>query len=158
LGAERWKLLALDDERPIFNQINLVVRDMAAMVEFYERLGVQIAPTIAPWDRHHRSFSAASIIDGFDFDFDSTTFASQWNQGWPPAQIGAVFGFRLASALAVDETYRNLTAAGYVGQQEPYDGFMGARYAVVADPDGNSVGLMSPIDPARSTLPAPPED
>jgi catechol 2,3-dioxygenase-like lactoylglutathione lyase family enzyme len=61
------------DKRPVFNQINLVVRDMAAMVEFYERLGVEIAPTIAPWDRHHRNFSTA---DGLDFDLDSAASRS----------------------------------------------------------------------------------
>ena len=143
------------DARPVFNQINLVVRDMGAMVEFYERLGVEIAPTIAPWDRHHRNLATPG---GLDFDLDSVAFATQWNEGWPPGRIGPVLGFRLASADAVDETYRDLTSVGYVGQQPPYDGFMGARYAVVADPDGNSVGLMSPRDPARSTLPPPPED
>ena len=148
----------MDDQRPVFNQINIVVRDMAAMVEFYERLGVEFAPTIAPWDRHHRTFAASTVVDGFDLDLDSEAFAVQWNEGWPPGQTGPVLGFRLASAQAVDDAYRDLTSAGYVGQQPPYDGFMGARYAVVADPDGNSVGLMSPIDPARSTVPSPPED
>lgn len=143
------------DERPVFNQINLVVRDMAAMVKFYERLGVEIAPTIAPWHRHHRTLSTP---DGLDFDLDSAAFATQWNQGWPAGQTGPVLGFRLASAEAVDWTYNDLTSAGYVGQQPPYDGFMGARYAVVADPDGNSVGMMSPIDPARRTMPPAPED
>ena len=146
------------DQRPVFNQINLVVRDMAAMVECYERLGVEIAPTIEPWDRHHRSFSTTSITEGFDFDLDSPAFARQWDQGWPHDQAGPVFGFRLPSVEAVDETYHDLTSAGYIGQQEPYDGFMGARYAVVADPDGNSVGLMSPIDPSRRTIPRPPDD
>jgi uncharacterized glyoxalase superfamily protein PhnB len=128
---------------------------MSAMAEFYETPGVEIAPTIAPWDRHHRNLSTP---DGFDFDLDSSAFAMQWNEGWPDGKIGAVLGFRLASEAAVDEMYHRLTNAGYVGQQPPYDGFMGARYAVVADPDGNSVGLMSPRDLARSTIPPPPED
>ncbi|HEY6318534.1 MAG TPA: VOC family protein [Acidimicrobiia bacterium] len=148
---------AMTEKRPVFNQINLVVRDMAAMVEFYERLGVGLAPTITPWDRHHRSFAAESMVDGFDFDLDSVAFATQWDEGWPRGDGGPVFGFRLASPEAVDETFRELTSAGYVGQQPPYDGFMGARYAVVADPDGNAVGLMSPTDPSRSSIPSPPE-
>jgi len=151
-------VLALDDHRPIFNQINLVVRDMAAMVEFYERLGVEFTRPVTPWDRHHRTFATAAVVDGFDFDLDSNTFVMQWNEGWPSGKAGPVFGFRVSSAEAVDEIYRDLTSAGYGGQQPPYDGFMGARYAVVVDPDGNSVGLMSPIDPARSTIPSPPDD
>jgi hypothetical protein len=35
---------------------------------------------------------------------------------------------------------------------------MGARYAVVTDPDGNAVGLMGPRDLSKSRIPAPPED
>ena len=148
----------LDDERVVFNQINLVVRDMAAMVRFYERLGVEFAPTFSPWTRHHRSFAASSEIDGFDFDLDSQAFVTQWDEGWPETQIGPVFGFQVSSTEAVDKIFGDLTTAGYAGQQPPYDGFMGARYAVVTDPDGNSVGLMSPIDPARKTMPTPPKD
>ena len=49
--------------------------------------------------------------------------------------------------------YADLTGAGYRGQQPPYDAFWGARYAVVEDPDGNAVGLMSPSDPALPQRP-----
>ena len=148
----------MDDQGPVFSQINLVVRDMAAMVQFYERLGVSFTPTVAPWDRHHRTFAAGNVTQDFDVDLDSQSFVTRWNEGWPPGQIGPVLGFRLRSSDAVDQTYAELTDAGYVGQQAPWDGFMGARYAVLADPDGNSVGLMGPIDPARSRIPSPPDD
>ena len=148
----------MPDERPFFNQINLVVRDMQAMVQFYEHLGVVFRRTLPEWERHHRTFSADSVLTGFDFDLDSQSFVTEWNKGWPQARTGPVFGFALPSAEAVDDAYCELTTAGYAGQQPPWDGFMGARYAVVADPDGNSVGLMSPIDPARSRMPALPEE
>ena len=60
--------------------------------------------------------------------------------------------------MAVDAKYDDLTSAGYSAQQPPHDALMGARYAVVVDPDGNSVGLMGPIDPARKAVPQVPED
>jgi len=41
----------------------------------------------------------------------------------------------------------NLVAADV----KTYDAFRGARYAIVEDPDGNSFGLMSPIDAARKS-------
>src|ERR1700704_5558781 len=107
------EVVVVDDGQVVFNQVNLVVRDMAAMVEFYERLGVDFRPTFAPWDRHHRSFAANSGPDGFDFDLDSKAFVTKWNEGWPEGQIGPVFGFSLASPEVVDETYARLTAAGY---------------------------------------------
>jgi uncharacterized glyoxalase superfamily protein PhnB len=136
------------------DQINLVVRDMDEMVDFYRQLGVEVAPTISPWDRHHRTLSSP---DGLDFDLDSTEFATQWDQGWPQGATGAVIGFRLATREAVDETYARLVGAGAVGQQPPYDAFWGARYAVVADPEGNAVGLMSPTDSTRRTAAPSPE-
>jgi catechol 2,3-dioxygenase-like lactoylglutathione lyase family enzyme len=146
----------MSDRRPIFDQINLVVRDMAAMIEFYERLGIPIEPMIEPFAAHHRTFASSAVVDGFDFDLDSDVFAPQWNVGWPPGQTGPVLGFRLGSAEAVDATYEDLTGAGYIAQQPPHDGLMGARYAVVCDPDGNSVGLMGPIDLHRKTVPQGP--
>ena len=146
------------EERLIFNQINLVVRDMADMVRFYEHLGVTFRATLPAWEGHHRTFGNEVVLAGFDFDLDSQAFVTQWNAGWPRGLTGAVLGFQFPSARSVDETYDQLTEAGYTGQQAPWDGFMGARYAVVADPDGNSVGLMGPIDRAHSTIPPLPEE
>jgi uncharacterized glyoxalase superfamily protein PhnB len=70
-----------------------------------------------------------------------------------------VIVFRVDSREDVDRRYDDMIAAGYAGQQPPYDAMWGARFAVVADPDGNSVGLMSESDPDRRTpSPAPPFD
>ena len=110
----------MDHDRPVFNQINLVVRDMAAMVGFYERLGIEIAPTIEPWDRHHRTLDTP---DGLDFDLDSRAFAAVWDPGWPADRTGPVLGFRLASPETVDATYTELVRAGHTGEQAPYDAF-----------------------------------
>ncbi len=70
-----------------------------------------------------------------------------------PASAKVVIGFSLPTRQAVDERYVELTAAGYAGRQPPFDAFWGARYAIVADPDGNDVGLMSPIDESRRFWP-----
>jgi uncharacterized glyoxalase superfamily protein PhnB len=67
-----------------------------------------------------------------------------------------VVGFRVASRDDVDRLYADMTGAGYRGQQPPYDAFWGARYAVVEDPDGNAVGIMSPSDPDRRSVSRPP--
>jgi catechol 2,3-dioxygenase-like lactoylglutathione lyase family enzyme len=143
-----------NETAPVLDQINLVVGDMDAMVTFYRRLGVTIPDPPPPWDGHHRSAEAG---EGIDLDFDGQPFAATWNHGLPSGQTRVVIGFKLADRDAVDRTFADLIQAGYVGQQEPYDAFWGSRYAVVEDPDGNSVGLMSPIEPDRRTAPpAPP--
>jgi uncharacterized glyoxalase superfamily protein PhnB len=55
----------------------------------------------------------------------------------------------MPSRADVDRIYAELSSAGYVGHLAPHDAFWGARYAVVDDPDGNVVGLQSPMDPTR---------
>lgn len=135
-------------EPPVLGQVNLVVRDMEATVAFYRRLGLTIPDTHAEFQAHHRN---ARMPGGIDIDFDSVTFARHWDKGWAGGM--GVLGFKVESRERVDEIYADLTGAGYRAQQEPYDAFWGARYAVVEDPDGNAVGIMSPIDPQRRSDP-----
>ena len=146
-------------ERPVLDQLNIVVTDMEAMAGFYERLGVDLAPVTeewAAWGRHHRN---AVRGDGAHVHLDSSSFTSQWDRGWRAGRTGVVIGFSVSSRDAVDALCAELTTAGYSCEQAPYDAFWGARYAVMTDPDGNSVGLMSPSDPAmESTPPALPEN
>jgi hypothetical protein len=37
---------------------------------------------------------------------------------------------------------------GYEGHKPPWDAFWGQRYAVIRDPDGNTVDLFAPSDAA----------
>ena len=134
-------------EAPKLDQVNLVVSDMAASVAFYRRLGVPIQdidPEWNAWESHHRS---AELGGGIDLDLDSEVFVKRWNQGWSAGR--AVIGFKVGSRQEVDQVYEDLVGAGHRGQQSPYDAFWGARYAVIEDPDGNAVGIMSPIDPEQ---------
>jgi len=62
-----------------------------------------------------------------------------------------VLGFWVTTCDAVDEIYTDLTGAGHRGHQPLYDAFWGGRYAIVDDPDGNSVGIMSPQDRTESS-------
>ena len=142
-------------ERPVLDQINVVAHDMDASLAFYRRLGLDIPDRSPEWDPHHRS---ANVASGIDFDIDSEVFARKWDTGWrgAPGAGGCVIGFKLASREEVERVYADLTGAGYRGQQEPYDAAWGARYAVVEDPDGNAVGIMSPVDATRRSPSDPP--
>lgn len=136
------------------DQVNIVVRDMDAMAEFYERLGLKMSGGTPEWDPHHRS---AEPSDGIDLDLDSQQFASVWDEGWPGGG-GIVLGFRVGERKDVDRLHDELTSAGYASQQRPYDAFWGSRFAVVRDPDDNAVGLMSPRDEShRGPTPPPPD-
>ena len=142
---------AMNEAVPDLHMLNVVVTDMAASVAFYRRLGV------VPADGEDVSGAHVQLRmpGGLSLELDTADSARLWHAGWraDPASVGLVIGFALSSREAVDERYVELTSAGYVGRQPPFDAFWGARYAIVADPDGNDVGLMSPLDESRRTWP-----
>jgi catechol 2,3-dioxygenase-like lactoylglutathione lyase family enzyme len=145
----------MDRTRPTLNQINIVSSNPDASIAFYRRLGVDF-PQQRIWatasGTHHASAESAVT----DFDVDSATFAQVWNKGWAGrADLAGriVVGFSVASREEVDQIFSEMTAAGYRGLQPPWDAFWGARYAVVEDPDGVAVGLMSPISDEHRALP-----
>lgn len=137
------------------DQLNLIVRDVEASRVFYRRLGLDFGEGSDPvWGKHHVGAKAGDHA-GIDVDLDSTSFAGKWDSGWPGG-TGVVLGFKVDSRQEVDDLVASLAADGVPVQQEPFDAFWGARYAVLGDPDGNGVGIMSPIDPAtRSEPPSP---
>jgi uncharacterized glyoxalase superfamily protein PhnB len=135
----------------VFTQLNLVVRNMTATVEFYRELGL---PVVAEPGAEH---VALKFPNGLLLQFDTTEFVRQWDSSWrEPTGGGAVLGFSVESREAVDMLYNDLTASGHSGHQVPYDTFWGARYAMVEDPDGHPVGIMSPVDNERKFWPPTP--
>ncbi len=138
-----------------FSQINLVCHDMAETLGFYRRLGLEI-PQGAVWESsgeaHHAKAAGESTVD---LEFDSRRLAHAYNAGFAAERGRVLIGVALESREAVDALWTSLLEEGAQGLQPPYDAFWGARYAIVEDPDGNPVGLMSPVDPTRRG--APPE-
>jgi uncharacterized glyoxalase superfamily protein PhnB len=111
---------------------------------------------LAEWAPHHAS---GVTSNGVQVEFDSVAFAKQWNPGLDGAKLGSatIPFFRLAARDEVDRVHARVTAAGYRSQKAPEDAFWGARYAIVEDPDGNAVGITSPIDESmRRPPPLPP--
>jgi catechol 2,3-dioxygenase-like lactoylglutathione lyase family enzyme len=145
--------------KPILDQINLVCGDTAASVAFYRRLGVEISDDriwSTPTGAHHIRAADQSADQTIAFDLDSTAFAQKWNPSWKGRTDLAgrfVLGFRVAARTNVDDLYRDMTGTGYCGLREPHDAFWGARYAIIEDPDGIAVGLMSPVSPDRKSPP-----
>jgi catechol 2,3-dioxygenase-like lactoylglutathione lyase family enzyme len=136
--------------RPVFDQINIVSADLEASVAFYRRLGVEVPESNVyrtATGAHHATMEPSQANTNLGLAVDSVAFARVWNTGWaqrPDLAGRVVVGFRLPSRESVDQVYADLTAAGYKGLQVPHDAFWGARYAIVQDPDGVAVGLMSP--------------
>jgi uncharacterized glyoxalase superfamily protein PhnB len=142
------------DDVPVLDQVNIITGDMQRSVDFYRRLG-------AVFPRPLRNPSGQLFHAGFEphdgaLELDSVEFAPVWNTGWAgrtDLHGRVVLGFRITTRDGVDQRFQALASAGYSALQPPFDAFWGARYAIVEDPDGIAIGLMSPVDPARRTPP-----
>ena len=137
---------------PVLNQLNLVARDLDRTLAFYRRLGLEIPERPSSHGIRH---AEVTLANGFVLEFDNLALARAYNAAWrqPGGGSRALIGFSVPTREEVDARYADLVAAGFAGRQPPYDTFWGARYAVVADPDGNDVGIMSPLDPSRRSWP-----
>lgn len=140
----------------MLDQLNLVVNDMARSIEFYRAIGLEI-PDDTVWRTdsgpHHVEIKTSN---GFEFALDSKALAAVYNAGWREFKgegDRAVIGFRLPDATEVDAVYERVVALGHTSAQPPYYTFWGSRYAIVVDPDGNHIGLMSPPDPEHRGAP-----
>jgi uncharacterized glyoxalase superfamily protein PhnB len=118
--------------------VGVIVEDMARAAGFYRRLGVDVPEGIE--DQGHVEVK----MSGMTF-FLSTKEA---NARWDPARTGDAAGgyrmileFYLESPAALDAKYEELTGYGYAGHCAPYDVTPTQRFAMVDDPDGNTVLL-----------------
>jgi catechol 2,3-dioxygenase-like lactoylglutathione lyase family enzyme len=128
------------DVKPTLDQINLVVSDLERSLAFYRLLGVDLGEPTGLHVGH-------TFPNGLGFDLDQHEFAKQWNSGTPPLQAGSVvLTLSVPTREAVDAVWQKMVGAGYGSRQRPYDTFWGCRYAIVDDPDGYQIGLMSPSD------------
>ena len=145
----------MGDESIVYMGLNLVAEDVEATVDFYRLLGVSV-PEASVWRSETGAHHVADVDVGGTgvLEFDSTVLAREYVAESRDALPATIIGFKVSTRDAVDALHHKIVAAGHPSRQAPYDAFWGARYAVVADPDGRDVGLMSPIDAdMRSTPP-----
>ena len=115
------------------NQFDVVVSDMKATVEFYRQLGCEVADDNPDHVRVD--------VPGLELELDSAASVPAWNRGWTGGM--GILGFEVPTREGVDDLFTRMASAGYRSQQEPFDAPWGRRYAVIEDPDGNAIGLMS---------------
>ena len=111
--------------------IGMVVRDMAAALQFYRLLGLDIPPTMDT-ERHVE----VGLPGGFRIAWDSLEMIKGIDPNWTdPVGQRMTLAFKCESPAAVDALYEHVMKSGYDGHKAPWDAFWGQRYAVVVDPD-----------------------
>jgi catechol 2,3-dioxygenase-like lactoylglutathione lyase family enzyme len=124
------------------DMIGLVVQDLARSLAFYRRLGLDI-----PADADQAPHVETTLPGGLRLAWDPVETVRSFDPDWTPPtgspRIGLAFLFD--SPAAVDKAFAELIAEGYQGHKEPWDAPWGQRYALILDPDGNSVDLFAPL-------------
>lgn len=126
---------------PTFNALGIAVADMGKALAFYRRLGLDIPP--AADSEPHVEVDVA----GFRLMWDTHDTIRSFDPGFTPpsGSQGIALAFACADPAEVDRTHADLVGAGHESHKEPWDAFWGQRYAVVRDPDGNTVDLYAPL-------------
>lgn len=128
---------------PRLDLVGIVVRDMAAALAFYRRLGLEF-PEGSENEGH-----VEAVVSGMRVALDSEDVVRSFDEGWEPGGRGRIgMAFLCDSPPEVDRLHAELVEAGYESHLEPFDAFWGQRYAQIADPDGNVVDLFAPLGEA----------
>jgi catechol 2,3-dioxygenase-like lactoylglutathione lyase family enzyme len=125
---------------PRLNVIGLVVADMRRSLAFYRLLGLEV-----PGDADAEPHVELPLPGGLRLAWDTVETVRSFDPAWSPPSGSARTGlaFECDGPAEVDSLYAELTAAGHPGHLAPWDAFWGQRYAVLHDPDGNTVDLFA---------------
>jgi catechol 2,3-dioxygenase-like lactoylglutathione lyase family enzyme len=127
---------------PNLNVVGIVVADMGKSLAFYRRLGLEVpaAEDKSPHVEH-------VLPGGIKLAWDTVETIHSFDPEWTPPSGGHRVGlaFECDAPAEVDRLHAELVTAGYESYKAPWDAFWGQRYAVVHDPDGNTVDLYSAI-------------
>jgi len=124
---------------PDLNAIGIVASDLRASIAFYSLLGVDFP---ADGEGHIE----ATLPSGLRLMLDTEDVVKSFRPDWTRERGNQLaLAFEFASPAEVDERYEQVTAAGFVGEKEPWDAFWGQRYAQLSDPDGVPIDLFAPL-------------
>jgi hypothetical protein len=124
--------------------LGLVVQDMPTALEFYRRLGLAI-----PDGSEQRSHVEIKMGSGMTFFLDSNP--ARWDPGFgaqpdaersdAPDRYPVILEFYLKEQAALAAKFAEMVGWGYQGFREPYLTSFGMYFAMIKDPDGNTILL-----------------
>jgi catechol 2,3-dioxygenase-like lactoylglutathione lyase family enzyme len=137
--GERTQVMALE-----LYMLGLIVHDMPKALEFYRRLGLDI-----PDGSEKQSHVEIKMGSGMTFFLDSNP--RRWDPGYgaqpsserteAPDRYPAILEFYLKEHTTLVAKYKELIDFGYQSYREPYATSFGMLFAMVKDPDGNTILL-----------------
>ncbi len=121
--------------------VGVIVEDMRRALAFYRRLGVAV-PDGAEEHEH-----VEVQTSGLTFFLSTKRANARWDPAATPASGGyrVILEFYLETQEALDAKYEELTGFGYASHCAPYDVTPELRFAMVDDPDGNTILLSASV-------------
>jgi len=130
--------------------IGLTVRDMGKALEFYRRLGFAI-----PERSEGKTHVEVKMGTGLTFFLDSNP--ARWDPGFvadgnpergqPTDHYPFILEFYLKEQSVLEAKYQELIAFGYLSRRAPYKTAFGMCFALIYDPDGNTILLSADAHP-----------
>ena len=123
---------------PQLDAIGIVSSDLARTRAFYALLGIEFGEG----DDHVEATMRNGLRLMCDTEDVMRSFRPEWTR-----ETGnqLALAFACESPAEVDEVYARVVAAGFDGENEPWDAFWGHRYAQLRDPDGVGVDLFAAL-------------
>ena len=118
--------------------VGVIVEDMQRAAEFYRRLGVAV-----PSEQEEQDHVEVAM-SGSTFFLSTKRANARWDPAPRPAASGGyriILEFYLETREALDAKYEELTGLGYESHSPPYDVRPDLRFAMINDPDGNTILL-----------------
>lgn len=129
--------------------LGLIVEDMSRSLEFYRRLGLTI-----PAGSEENTHIEIKMGNGLTFFLDSKP--SRWDPHYAKGDVHrhgegqdnyrSILEFYLKTKEAVRTKYNELTSLGYRSYHAPYATSFGMYFAMINDPDGNTILLSGDLN------------
>jgi catechol 2,3-dioxygenase-like lactoylglutathione lyase family enzyme len=122
--------------------VGVIVEDMPRALEFYRRLGVDIPEGSEELEHVEVKMS------GLTFFLGTKASNARWDPATrtdPSGSYRIILEFYVETADALGAKYQELTGYGYESHCAPYDVTPELRFAMVNDPDGNTVLLSASV-------------
>ncbi|MGI9058218.1 MAG: VOC family protein [Ktedonobacteraceae bacterium] len=134
--------------------LGLIVQDMGTSLEFYRRLGLAI-----PEGSEGKTHVEVKMGSGLTFFLDSRpsrwdpSFAKSTEPGYMEAadSYRSLLEFYVKTRDAVDAKYSELIGFGYQSRRAPYETSIGMYFAMVNDPDGNTILLSGDLEEHKTS-------
>lgn len=127
--------------------VGVIVEDMPRAVEFYRRLGVDV-PEGAETKGH-----VEVKMGQMTFFLTTQRVAGRWDTARTNDASGdyrMILEFYLKEKAVVDAKYNEMLGYGYKGRVAPYDTPFNTYFALLDDPDGNTI-LLSAFEETPAT-------